>query len=289
MSISPRQRLNLVLGIVLVALAVLVWRAQQPPPAAEITRLTNLREADITRIEVRTRGAETAVLERRGGEWRLVAPFDLPADDDAVRSLLGLVRAPSLARYPATAIDPAEVGLDTPSLSLRVGPFTLELGGTELLHGRRYVRVGDHVNLILDRYSHRLRGGPARLVSPELLPGGVRLRAIDLPGLRLREADGQWHAEGQMIPAERLRSLAEAWEQARALRVERLPAGTPIHGDAITLQPVGKAPPIHLILQWEDDAAWLLRPDLGLRYRFTREAAEHLLQPPAAPPAEPDA
>jgi len=287
---NPRSLLNLALALALLLLGALVWHAQRPAPPVEMPRLTTLREADITRIAVRPRDAEATQLERRDGEWRLATLFDLPADDEHVRSLLALARTRSLARYPADAIDPGEAGLATPALTVRLNDTSLQFGGTEPLHGWRYVRNGDTVHLILDRYSHSLRGGPTSLASPTLLPPGSRLHAIVLPDLQLREEHGQWRAEGRDIDPERLRALAEAWETARALRLERV-AGKH-HGKSprttITLQPVGTAPPVHLTLQREADAVWLVRPDLGLRYRFTRETARHLLQPPAATPTTSD-
>ncbi len=279
---NPRNLLNLGLLLAVLVLGGLIWFAQQEPPEAEPERLTMLTEADITRIEIRPARRADALLERRGAEWWLAEPFTARADRARVDAAIGLARARSEARYSASAVDARQAGLDEPALVLRIDDTTLELGGTEPLHGRRFVRVGDSVHLIVDRYSYLLQGGVASLVSPQLLPTGARLQAITLPGLRLLQRDGQWQlADGEASSADAVQTLVDEWRHARALRVSRDEGGAA--GESVTLRLAGDAPPLRFILQRGEDEVLLVRPDLGLAYHFTPSVAKRLL---ALPPVE---
>ena len=282
---NSRNLLNLILAIVVIGLGIAIWFSQQKAPAPEPERITNLGEAEITRIEIHPARHADARLERRGTEWWLVAPFTARADMARVDAAIGLARAVSQARYAATAVDERQAGLDAPDLVLRINEVELRLGGTEPLHGRRFVRVGDRVHLIVDRYSYLLQGGVASLVSPQLLPTGARLLELELPGLHLLRRDGRWQrADGGAASADALQALVDEWLQVRALRVSRSDEASPV-GEAVTLQLAGDFPPLRLVLQRDEDEARLIRPDLGLVYHFTPAVAERLL---ALPPAGDD-
>lgn len=279
---NARNLLNLGLLVALLVLGAFIGFSQQEPPPVEPERLTTLAEADITRIEIRPARHADAVLERRGSEWWLVEPFTARADTVRVDAAIGLVRARSLARYAASAVDAQQAGLASPDLVLRVNDVTLELGGTEALHGRRFVRLGDRVYLIVDRYSYLLQGGLASLVSPQLLPTGARLQEIELPGLHLLQHGGHWQlADGEAASADALQALVDEWRYARALRVSRSDGDE--GGETITLRLAADASPIRFILQQDEDETRFIRPDPGLIYHFTPAVAKRLL---ALPPVE---
>lgn len=275
---NARNLLNLGLAAVLLAVGGLIWFVQNEPPELEPERLTPLSEAEITRIEIRPTRHADALLERRGTAWWLVEPFSARADAAKINAVAGLVRAASLARYAASAVDAGQAGLAAPDLVLRINDTTLTLGGTEPLKGRRFVRIGDDVHLILDRYSYLLQGGPASLVSPRLLPAGARLGKITLPEWRLSQRDGQWQlAGGEAVSADALQTLVDAWQHARALKVSR--ADAQAAGEMISLQFSNDAPPLRFILQQREDETLFIRTDLGLAYHFMPAVAERLLTP----------
>jgi len=277
---NPRNLLNLVLAFVVLGLGAAVWLSQREESPATPERITTLTEADVTRIEIHSARHADAVLERRGTEWWLVEPFMARADRAKIDAAFGLLRARSLARYPAAAVTANQAGLDEPDLRLRADDTELVLGGTEALGGRRYVGIGGSVHLIVDRYSHLLRGGPASLVSPRLLPTGARLREIRLPGLHLLQGDGQWQlAGGGTASSDALRALVDEWRHARALRVSRGDADAV--GEVVTLSPQGDAPPLRFVLQRGDGEILLTRGDLGLSYHFTPDVAARLLALPS--------
>ncbi len=279
---NPRNLLNLGLVVALLVLGGFIGFSQQGPPPAEPEHLSTLAETDITRIEIRPERHADAVLERRGSEWWLVEPFTARADTARVDAAIGLARARSLARYAVSAVDMQQAGLASPDLVLRINDVILELGGTEPLRGRRYVRLGDRVHLIVDRYSYLLQGGLASLVSPQLLPTGARLQEIELPGLHLLQRGGHWQlADGEATSADALQALVDEWRHAHALRVSRRDGDE--EGEPIVLRVAVGASPVRFILQRGEDEVLLIRPDLGLAYHFLPAAAERLL---ALPPVE---
>ncbi|MCF6209491.1 MAG: DUF4340 domain-containing protein [Gammaproteobacteria bacterium] len=277
---NSRNLLNLALAAVVFALGTLIWFSQQAPPAPEPERLTTLTEADITRIEIRPARHADVVLERRGSEWWLVKPLTARADMARVDAAIGLARARSLAGYATSAMDVQQAGLVSPDLVLRVNDVTLELGGTEPLRGQRFVRLGDRVHLIVDRYSYLLQGGLASLVSPQLLPTGARLQEIVLPGLHLLQRNGLWQlADSEAGSADALQALVDEWRHAHALRVSRRDGDE--DGETITLRLAADASPVYFILQRDEDEVLFIRPDLGLAYHFLPAVAERLLALPS--------
>ncbi len=279
---NARHRLNLGLAVLLLVLGGFVGFSLQEAPTTEPERLTSFTGADIMRIEIRPSRHADALLERRDGEWWLVDPFMARADMVRVDAAIGLARARSLVRYAASVVDAQQAGLVSPELVLRVNDVTLVLGDTEPLHGRRFVRQGDGVHLIVDRYSYLLQGGLASLVSPQLLPAGARLQEIVLPGLHLLQRDGRWQlADGEAASADVLQVLVDEWRHARALRVSRH-AGDE-DGETIVLRLAADAAPVHFILHRGGEEVLLIRRDPGLAYHFLPAVAERLL---ALPPIE---
>ncbi|HEB94611.1 MAG TPA: hypothetical protein ENI94_14385 [Gammaproteobacteria bacterium] len=279
---NSRNLLNLGLAVALLILGGFIVFSQQEPSPVETARLTSFAMADIIRIEIRPARHADTLLERRDGEWRLVEPFTARADTARVDAAIGLARARSLARYDASAVDTQQAGLVSPDLVLRVNDVTLALGGTEPLRGQRFVRQGDQVHLIVDRYSYLLQGEPASLVSPRLLPAGAHLQEIVLPGLHLLQRNGHWQlAEGEAASADALQALVDEWRHARALRVSRRDGDE--DGEPIILQLAADTAPVHFILQRGDEEVLLIRPDRGLAYHFLPAVAERLL---VLPPVE---
>ncbi len=276
---NSRKWLNLGLAIVVLGLAGLIWYLQMPSPKPESERLTPLSKADIQRIDIRPARHAGARLERRDGVWWLVEPLTARADMARVDAAIGLARATSLARYAASAVDAEQAGLATPDLVLRINDITLNFGGTDALKGRRFVRVGDEVHLITDRYSYLLQGGLASLVSPALLAPRARLREIRLPGLHLQLQNERWQlASGEARSSDALQALVDNWKHASALKVSRSDGAVEnASGDSISLQLVGESEPVRFVLQQGDGEILLIREDLGLAYHFTPSAAARLL------------
>lgn len=153
-------RINLALGALVVVLALVVWWA----PSGQVpgVPLTDLEPRAIREIRVSDRQGLKFALVRDGDNWRLTHPRVAPADPVQAAALAGLARAVSYRQFPLSDLDPKSLGLDPPGLRMELDEQVLELGATDPIQDRRYVRVADQVHLIADPIQHLLRIPEAR-------------------------------------------------------------------------------------------------------------------------------
>ncbi len=153
-------RINALLGILVALLALAVGLGPAPPGAA---RLTSLDRDQVTRLYIRRPGEPELAWRRDPGGWHPASPAAPPAGDDTLGRLARIAAAHPWRHLPDPP-DLVALGLAPPGLVLVLDDTRLELGGTEPLQGRRYVRTGAGVFLIDDRYLHlapRPRAVPA--------------------------------------------------------------------------------------------------------------------------------
>ncbi|MGB7284733.1 MAG: DUF4340 domain-containing protein, partial [Candidatus Acidiferrum sp.] len=120
----------LVAAIVLAALSgVLYWSNHKKTSASDVKVSANapppilsLPQADITRLEIKQKGAEEVDLAKNdAGKWQITAPKELRADQDQVSSMLSTLSSLSSERLiDAKAGNLAEYGLAQPAVELDV-------------------------------------------------------------------------------------------------------------------------------------------------------------------------
>jgi len=118
----------LIAAIVLAALSgALYWSNHHPPAEATSKassdtppKLLDLKEADISKVEIKKKSAEEFALEKSsGGKWQITAPKPLGADQDAVSSMvstLSSLGSERLVEEKATDLKP--YGLTEPALEI---------------------------------------------------------------------------------------------------------------------------------------------------------------------------
>ncbi|WP_049623747.1 hypothetical protein [Frateuria defendens] len=150
---ATRQRLGLLIGVAaLLGLAGWQW---QHDSAAAPGALLDLDPAAISRVAVQLgHGPAEDYLRRDGHWWRADAPA-VRADDGRLDELAATARAPVLAWRAAADFDPAKIGLAPPQATLRLDGRELTFGETAVTGPQRYVRVGDRVALVPERYMPR--------------------------------------------------------------------------------------------------------------------------------------
>jgi hypothetical protein len=290
-----RALLNLSLLVLVAALGALIWSdrdrkaddTDQPllfPTLTEATRLTVLELDPASGATARARWT----LERRDGGWWLAAPFAAPADPTAVEDLLrALGETRSRARYAAAELDAKAAGLDRPSSAFAFTVAGVEtrfdIGGTESLNYRRYLRSADQVHLVDDLISYRLLQEGATLASKRLLPAGARIARLELPGRALaRGADGRWTLapEDAEVSADALVALVEGWEHAAATVVRAEPARAGVVQAVVRATLEGAVAPIELELLTAAEGLRFARRDLGIVYELPESARAGLLELP---------
>ena len=272
---------NLALLALVGVLGLAVWltpeeRAVEPPP------LTNLDPGDIQFIRLHNRLGE---LELRKGDtgWEMTAPYSMAANTPRIELLLGIAAAKSLAQFPVPADRLPEFGLDSPLAVLELNQTRIEVGSTDPMYHRRYLRIGDTLHLIRDRFPQHLLAAPEEFVGPQLLSPRHKLISIHTPDWRLSlEADGKLALEPPQpdLSMDDLNRKFDQWRSTRAVAV--LPAPAEFAGKEIELLSADSPQPLRFRILKQEQELLLVRLDLGIAYRLPADS--DLLDPPAAEP-----
>ena len=283
-----RLWLNLGLALLVVALAAVAWfQPGKTPPPPSVT-LTNLDPQTVKRIDFYPPRGAAFALVRDGKDWFIDSPR-LRAQPFRVETLLELPGAASAAQFTLADNKDNGFGVDPPQARVRFDDTEIAFGLTNPVGLRRYVRVGDAVHLIDDRFFHHAASTWVAWVDRRVLPEGVTLTALDLPGLTLRREGTAWQIEPASArrPAPTpITALIEEWQRAYAMDVEETTA-VPADAQALRLEWQGGA--LELALAQEGDEWLLYRRDAPVRYRFSANQGKRLLEieqsaPDTAPP-----
>ena len=174
-----KQGRLLVAALLLATLAGLFWwsnkkeaAATKASPAPTTTKIVEVPRDQIQSLTIEKAGAETIELKRTGSKWSLTGPKALPADQDAVSSLVSTfasLTADKLLEDKPTSVE--QYGLSKPSLSvtatkqdgktvkLLVGDETPTNSGSyaELAGDSRVFLVASYNKTSLDKSENDLR------------------------------------------------------------------------------------------------------------------------------------
>lgn len=272
----PRRRTALNAGLVLVvaALAAAVALAPAPDTAAPVL-LPQLATRDVHAIRIIRAGAPDLELRRDGTQWFLHAPLRAPANPRRIDVLLATAALPVAATLDGSGAARRRFGLEPPAATLALGDAQVAFGGTEPLHGRRYVLHAGRVHLVPDAVFAQLTQGEGFFIDPRLVRDGLRLKRIATPLRELRLEQGEWRSLTAPEPGDPAAAdVARAWQETEALSVV---AGVgPERGTDVTLDLDGGA-----VIRFEfvvrDGQMLLLRRDLGIGYVLGPGQARQLL------------
>ncbi len=279
MSSLSRQNGLLALLAALLSLVLLVTR---PSPPQDSDQPISLLQPDaIQRIELALgrAGGSRLQLQRDEQGWMLTAPVRMPADPIAVGEILRLASSRSDRQMPAQEADLGKLRLAPALWHISLNDTRFEVGGTEAISGRRYVRQGDTIYLVADLNAARLDNNYADLVARDLLPQDGEITALRLPdpinGSREISAQQDAHAP-----------LLQRWLQAQAqwlVRPTRLDYQD-VHERATVFvrDAGGSTRSIDFLIRSRSPQLELIRPDLDLMYMLPGSASDELLQPPDA-------
>src|SRR5947209_18400916 len=144
----------LIAAAVLLCLSGAVWWANKHPKSATpdadanaSVKLADIPSSDVVQIDILRKGSPTVTVKRQGGKWAITSPQALPADQDAVASMLT-----SLSPVTADSIvndkpgDVAQYGLSEPPLIAKVylkngKTRTLTFGSNLVVGSSTYARI----------------------------------------------------------------------------------------------------------------------------------------------------
>src|SRR5581483_2124072 len=156
-----RDRRSLfVLAIAVATLGTATW-LELRRESASIETLTTLDTSAVAHIEIRCSAVcRSRRFERVSGAWRMLEPYAAPADGVAVARLLAIAHAPVRTRLDAAAVDPVKRGLAPAQVTLVLDGTTILIGDEDPIEHDRYVRIGDALLRVPDRFGARLYESP---------------------------------------------------------------------------------------------------------------------------------
>jgi hypothetical protein len=228
---NPRTLLNIILlaAIVVLVLFVIFEPGKKAPETP--SSLTDLSVDKITSIAIENDNKPAVQLEKRDKNWFLTAPYQMPANNFRVQSLLQIAGAESHAQFSSNAHDLKKFHLGHPKAVLRLNDTSISFGDTEPLTLRRYVLVGSTIHLIKDNVFHQLTQNATSFISLALLPEASIITRLTLPDMTLQKDrnNAAWTLEpnpkGQ-VSMDQINKLIDAWTSAQALAVEPYKSGT---------------------------------------------------------------
>jgi hypothetical protein len=151
-----------VLAVTVALLAMAVYAELGHEQRIAQAPLTRLDPATVQRLEVRCQTCRTRRFARSADGWHMLEPYALPADADAVAHLLAIARTPVRQRLQLPEYDLAKLGLSPAQFTLTFDDLVVSIGGEDSIEHDRYVRVGDELLRVADRFSARLLEAPER-------------------------------------------------------------------------------------------------------------------------------
>ncbi|MEM1418572.1 MAG: DUF4340 domain-containing protein [Myxococcota bacterium] len=214
-------RVPVVLGVIAAALFAFIVFVERDSLSSGQVRSEGARLVErfvrsrVDRIALRRAGEGEVVLVRERedddllGDWRLEAPMDADADDDAVSSLLGAVQWADARRRlgPLSDGDRAQFGLGEEALQAEFAvaneTVALRLGG-EAPGGGRYLEADGEGSVVGADLFEALDHGVGHFRSKRLFARGVlEADRVELEAFALERADERWRVplEGADAPS----------------------------------------------------------------------------------------
>ncbi len=266
--------LNLILVIAVAALGGWVYWLENKPDEPK-TPLFNIDPVKLDTIVIQ-RQKNRIELHKTGDRWQMIHPYHARVDSYRIEQLLSLPQQTSQAQYPVSTETLSSFGLAPPQVSVKLGEKKIDFGNTQPLDGWRYIRIDDTLHLIDDSIYPLLTARASDWVERKLLPNS-EIRALILPGWKIRLSEKGTLLSEPEAPQEALTRFVETWRQARAIQVSPF-TGKPANAEeTITVQLKDQT------LKWDilqrEPELILLDRQQKLRYHFYGTSGKKLLAP----------
>lgn len=279
MSLKSRQRLNLVLAILVLGLVALFYFKPGSRDASQLPPLVP-GAANLQSIRLALAGSPEVQLQRQGTAWRMQSPLAWAADVVQVQDFLDSLDAPVENQFPAEAAALSQYGLDKPLLKFWLDGVEYDLGAQQPVTKERYVLTGGTVKLIDDYVFYRAAHDAYGWLDHRLLPDGARITSMQLPHATFtQDAKGAWQIAppDKTLTADDLSHFVDAWQKARAVNVAPY-AKARVLGE-VYFQLAGVKDPLRMQVLDDPDYLVLARPDLGFEYQMDISQLGTLMTP----------
>jgi len=286
---ANRWLLNLALAVLIGALVLLAVFKPGNRPESSTTPLMAVDGKDVSRLRLLRPKQPEVVVEKRGGEWRVVSPYPARANRFRANELAALATSPVRARFAAKPEELGKYGLDRPLATVFLDDAEIRFGAMHPLHNEIYVLHAGQVQLIPAAAFRAATVPVADLLSPALFADNTKLVALRLPGFSLKQNEqGAWvrTPASKDLGSDRINRFVDEWLHARALTVAPARKMTTRERATITITSDGQTREIGLSIVARKPELVLVRHDEKLEYHFLEEAASRLLELKPGPEPE---
>jgi len=267
--------LNLVLFIVVIALAFVIYFSEEPN--TQLDQLTSIRTSDINSIRIHHNNNETILVINDSQHWGITQPISIAANDFRINSLLKLLSAPVHSQYLTDEISLSDTGLSNSSTNISFDDQTISFGINNAATNLRYVRLNNTVFTIEDVYYPLLSSNFSTLASLDLVPKSSRIEKLILKNLTLSQNDnGLWQSNNK-ITADNINKILDDWRSTQAFGVHEYLKRNELGEVFIYLADL--AEPITYTITDTDPWLILARPELGIEYHLDVDAYNKLIEP----------
>ncbi|HET8942637.1 MAG TPA: DUF4340 domain-containing protein [Rudaea sp.] len=134
-------------------------------------RLTEINPATVQQVTVSCATCATRHFQRSADGWNMLKPFALPASTDAVARLIRVAQSPVHEWLSMKEYDLSRLGLDPAQITLTLDDTIIDVGNEDPIDHDRYMRVGNKLARVPDRFSARLLESPrSELADPAAAP-----------------------------------------------------------------------------------------------------------------------
>jgi len=142
--------------VLVLLLAGLTWLSLEQQEKEAKTALTSLSPDQVSLIRIESGKGSLIRLERMNSGWMMTQPSKARADDTKINRLLEITLAISIRKFKPQQ-EMTQYGLNPPQAVLTLNKTRIEMGSLHPINQRRYMRVGNMIHLINDRFSHLLQ------------------------------------------------------------------------------------------------------------------------------------
>ena len=282
---------NVVLLIIVIGLALFLTNTNKQEPVVKEMPLTGIDPASVKTILIKRKQSNEIRFDKVDNKWHMQSPFQLPANEFRINTMLKLLQAHSYTEFNKADVDLNRFLLEAPDLSIQFNDTRIGFGDTSPLDKQRYVLVDDKVHLINDSLYEQLQAPATFFLNTRLLPEGSKITAINFPEYSISMETGTWSISPQTgVSADKLVAVVNAWQTLDAISISAYQATDKTESIRID---AGTAGVFDFIIVSPQPNLVLARPDIGIQYHISGYDTKRLFLQPGqeqtpAPGEEPE-
>ncbi len=278
---TKRNLLNLILLLFISVLIVFVIYEPGKDKALTPPLLTDLKISDIQNIKISrhrmSSEQQDISFSKTENGWVMVKPHHLTANTFRIDSILKLLSTVSLSKNNLEKLDPATFGLTEPYATITFNNTAIIFGHNKSLKHHRYVQIGSSLHMIKDTFYYQLTAKTESYIDHKLLPEKSKIQKLNLPGLKLKQEDGEWNVtpKADSFSADSINQLISEWQLSQAYDLNKVKVQPGTKPDITVHLKNNKV--IRFKIKINEESFSLLNIDSGLRYILSADRKNKLL------------